>query len=527
MSSSLKSTEDVLESNKLDTEIAKSESQVHTKKPFINRFKSGLWDCLDYPPEQRRVILKIDFLIVVWGALSSFIKYLDKSNLGNAYNSGLKEYLNVKGNELNYANTAYNVASIICGFPAAQLMVKYNTKWFIVIIEVLWTIVTFGFVSIKTPFQMIVVRTILGIVECGHYSAFVFLIGTYYNQKELARRQVVLQSFTVLGPMFATYIQAGASSSLAGKNGYEGWQWTFLIDGIVSFFVIVPQIIFMPDILSRVKPSRFLSQEEITYLQKRLPQIKQDEKPVGVWNQVKEMLQWCTQWHVWAFWLFGVSQDIISLSNASTQFWIKGWNKIHKGSYTTSQINTLTSPMYAVSFATSLILGWTSDTIFKGKRWPGIIIAGLWTFPAMIALGKIPVYGPKGIRFFLYYQSSVAQGASGLYWGYAQEYYGYNLRLRAFVTGGINVWAYVANCICNNIWYKTADQPYISTGHYLSAFFCFVYVINSLALGWGEKKYMRKPQTETVTDEESDLEGIKTKTVEGTYSKASTISSTN
>lgn len=209
-------------------------------------------------------------------SLSSFIKYLDKSNLSNAYNSGMKEYLGIKGNELNYANTGYNIASIIFGLPCAYLMNRYNTRWFILTIEILWTIVTFCFVSIKTPLQMIVLRVILGIVECGHFSAFVFLIGTYYNKHEAARRQVILQAFTVLGPMFATYIQAGASSSLDGTDGLDGWQWTFLIDGIVSVFIIICQIIFVPDILDRLKPNRFFSESDIHWLRARRSPIDQN-----------------------------------------------------------------------------------------------------------------------------------------------------------------------------------------------------------------------------------------------------------
>ena len=419
----------------------------NSEKGIIHRFVGGIWDCLDYPPEQRRIVLKLDLTIVLWGSLSSFIKYLDKSNLSNAYNSGMKEYLGIKGNELNYANTGYNIASIIFGLPCAYLMNRYNTRWFILTIEILWTIVTFCFVSIKTPLQMIVLRVILGIVECGHFSAFVFLIGTYYNKHEAARRQVILQAFTVLGPMFATYIQAGASSSLDGTDGLDGWQWTFLIDGIVSVFIIICQIIFVPDILDRLKPNRFFSESDIHWLRARRSPIKHEPKPDTKWGIIKEQLSWLKQWRVWAFWAFGVCQDIISLSNQSTQFWIKGWNNIKPGSYTTAQYNTLTSPMYAISFLCSVTFGWTSDTFLKGRRWPGIIAAGLWSFAIMIALGAIPVYGSKPVRFFLYYNTDVGQAASGLYWCYSQEIFSHNLRQAAFVAGGINVCAYIANSL--------------------------------------------------------------------------------
>ncbi|VEU22815.1 DEKNAAC103899 [Brettanomyces naardenensis] len=474
-------------------------------EPSRTTWRGYIWDSLDYPIDERRLMLKVDMLVVFWGALSSFIKYLDKSNFSNAYNSGLKEYLNVRGDEYNYANTGYNVASIICGYPCGWLMVRFNTKWFIMIIEILWTVSTFSFVAVRTPFQMIVLRVILGVVECGHYGAFVFLIGTYYNKKELARRQIILQSFTVLGPMFATYVQAGASSSLAGRDGYTGWQWTYFIDGIASVALIIPQMIFLPDILDRVRPNRFLSVDEIVWLKSRLPPVEKAIEPEGWRAKLKEMSVFLTHWNVWAFWLFGACQDLISLSNQTTQFWIKGWNTIKPGSYTVAQINTLTSPMYAVEFAFSIGLGWISDTWLRGKRWPGIAFTGLWTFPMMIALAAIPVYGPKAPRFFLYYQTAVAGGSSGLYWGYAQEYFAANIRERAFVTGGINVWAYIANSIVNPIWFKATEMPDVPTGHYISAAFSIIYIIDACALGFAEKYYMQEVQLDS--SEQRKVEG--------------------
>ncbi len=180
----------------------------------FHRIGGFIWDCIAYPANERKIILKVDCTIVLWASLSSLIKYLDKSNLSYAYNSGMQEYLGIHGNELNYANTGYNIASIIFGLPCAYLMSKYNTRWFIITIEILWTVITFCFVAIKTPKQMIALRTILGIVECGHFSAFVFLIGTYYTKLECARRMVVFELFTILGGMFASFLHSSRSIHL-------------------------------------------------------------------------------------------------------------------------------------------------------------------------------------------------------------------------------------------------------------------------------------------------------------------------
>lgn len=58
-------------------------------------------------PEERRLILKLDGLIMVFVFLAYWAKVLDSSATSTAYVSGMKEDLKLFGNELNYLNTVY------------------------------------------------------------------------------------------------------------------------------------------------------------------------------------------------------------------------------------------------------------------------------------------------------------------------------------------------------------------------------------------------------------------------------------
>jgi len=77
-------------------------------------------------PGERVLVQKIDFFILTFCCLSYFTNYvrnyvlvrlsesllqcqLDRSNLTNAYVSGMKEDLSFKGNQLNQINTVFTV----------------------------------------------------------------------------------------------------------------------------------------------------------------------------------------------------------------------------------------------------------------------------------------------------------------------------------------------------------------------------------------------------------------------------------
>ncbi|CUM66649.1 uncharacterized protein PRCAT00004325001 [Priceomyces carsonii] len=469
-------------------QIVTQEAYSHPIIEHKNTWKSLVWDTWGHPDKRHvKIIRKLDLTLLLFATVSTFIKYIDKTNLTSAYVSGMLDYFEKKGYELtiqlNWANNGYNIASIVFGYPFGYLMARYSTKWLVISIEVAWIIVTMCFSSIKSPTQMIVLRTLLGAFECGHYPALSFLLGSYYTKEELARRNVLLQSSTALGSMFASYIQSGAYTHLDGKLGREGWSWTFIIDGVISLGVLVPQIIFFPDILSRATPGLVFSEDEIEYLQSRKPESRNEKYNFSL-NDIKEVF---TTWEVWAFWFFGVSQDIVSLSMVTFIFWIEGWNTIKEGSYSVPQINNFNSILYAVQYLVAIVTGWSSDTFLRGKRWPPIVLAGLISFVVTIILASTPVYPHhRGFRFFLYLNTSWALGTAGLYWAYAQEYFEYNFRLKAIVTGGINIYSFTANCIVNPIWFRTDKQPYVQTGHYISAFFAFWYAAVAALLGWNE-----------------------------------------
>lgn len=81
----------------------------------------------------------------------------------------------------------------------------------------------------KTPLQMYVIRTIVGLFETGHYSAIVYICGAWYQKGELSKRLAIINCATAIGPMFSGYLQAAAYDGLNGVHGMAGWQWVCLI----------------------------------------------------------------------------------------------------------------------------------------------------------------------------------------------------------------------------------------------------------------------------------------------------------
>lgn len=72
-----------------------------------SRQKWYQWFSPSDTPEERRLILKLDALIMIFVFLAYWAKVLDSSATSAAYVSGMREDLKLFGNELNYLNTTY------------------------------------------------------------------------------------------------------------------------------------------------------------------------------------------------------------------------------------------------------------------------------------------------------------------------------------------------------------------------------------------------------------------------------------
>lgn len=82
-----------------DPESGPSESQEQLVKP-IRSWKGYIWDTWELPADQRRLLFKVDAFVLTFASIGYFLKNIDQSNINNAFLSGMKEDMQMYGNEL-------------------------------------------------------------------------------------------------------------------------------------------------------------------------------------------------------------------------------------------------------------------------------------------------------------------------------------------------------------------------------------------------------------------------------------------
>lgn len=65
-----------------------------------NSWKNFIWDTWELPPEERWLLFKVDAFVLTFASIGYFLKNIDQTNVNNAFLSGMKEDLNMYGNQL-------------------------------------------------------------------------------------------------------------------------------------------------------------------------------------------------------------------------------------------------------------------------------------------------------------------------------------------------------------------------------------------------------------------------------------------
>jgi ACS family pantothenate transporter-like MFS transporter len=143
-------------------------------------------------------LFKLDCFLLTTACLGYFSKALDQQNISNAYVSGMKEALNLEGNELTYAGNVFTTGYVIGQLPAVILATRVRPSILIPTVEILWSISTFCSAAVKTAPQLYAIRFVVGLCESAFFPTVIYMLGSWYTKSERGKRLTIFVSFLVL-----------------------------------------------------------------------------------------------------------------------------------------------------------------------------------------------------------------------------------------------------------------------------------------------------------------------------------------
>lgn len=113
-----------------------------------------LWGETPSSKLERRLLLKLDWFILSYCCLMYFTNYLDRANVNNAYVSGMKQELNMQGNDFNKINTVFTCGYIVGMIPNNLMLQVVPPRLWFPSMQIVWGVLTFCSSSVHNVQQV-------------------------------------------------------------------------------------------------------------------------------------------------------------------------------------------------------------------------------------------------------------------------------------------------------------------------------------------------------------------------------------
>lgn len=209
---------------------------------------------------ERRLRLKIDYMVVPTVSLLYLFCFIDRSNIGNARLAGLESDLGMSGNDYNVLLSIFFISYIVFEVPCNLACKWIGPGWFIPFISLGFGVCSLGMAFVWDMPAACGVRFLLGAFEAGMMPGISYYLSRWYRRSELIFR---IALFIVMAPLAGAFggLIASGILTLSNIGSVREWRMIFLVEGIITMGLSLIAFITLTD---RPETARWLTEEEKT-----------------------------------------------------------------------------------------------------------------------------------------------------------------------------------------------------------------------------------------------------------------------
>ncbi|KAF4119294.1 Major Facilitator Superfamily [Geosmithia morbida] len=441
-----------------------------------------IWDSLDKEPKERAFVNKADWFIMTYVCISYFVKYLDQTNVVNAYVSGMKEDLDMAGNDYNLLQTMFTVGYCIGNIPSQLIMTWVRPSIWLPALELIWGFMVMGMAGAKSVETLYILRFFIGLLEASAYPGILTLLGNWYTPQELGKRSCIFASSAFISQMISGYIQAGLYTGMDGKYGISAWRWLFIFDGIIGVPICLYGFFAVPDSPANSR-ARWLKESDRAMAIRRMEAVGRTPSKKLTWGTVRDVF---ASWPVYLFSLAFGSQLLGSRVTNYFAIYLKD-----TGRYTVQQVNIIPTAGNGFQAGLGLVFAWVSDGI--GMRHPVILFAAVISLVGCIILSVYPERNTTAMMagWILAYGEL---SASALIFSWVNEALSFSAEQRLITIGIVESFGFVMNAWVILFTYDSGEAPRFSIGYQMAAMFFAIEMLSVIAIWYCYKKWKPAPR---------------------------------
>ncbi len=287
------------------------------------------------PPQfEEATYKKVAARLIPFLFLCYIVAFLDRVNVGFAKLQ--------MASDLKFSDAVYGVGAgiffigyFIFEVPSNVILEKVGARVWIARIMITWGIISaafmftgaiqwgsiaaaFGFSDAQFTFYLL--RFLLGVAEAGFFPGIILYLTYWFPGARRAKMVALFMTAIGVSQLIGSPVSGAIMQFMDGANGWRGWQWLFLLEGIPSVIIGILVLAILPD---GPKSSAWLTEQERDLLVARIAQDNAEKselagkhrlsdafKDLRVWLLAVVYFAQATCFYAVGFWMPTIIQEL-------------------------------------------------------------------------------------------------------------------------------------------------------------------------------------------------------------------------
>lgn len=296
---------------------------------------------------------KITLRLIPFLFLCYVVAYLDRVNVGFAK---LQMMADLKFSDAVYGIGAgiFFIGYFIFEVPSNIILARTGARVWIARIMITWGLISSAMMFVTNVEMFYFLRFLLGVAEAGFFPGVILYLTYWFPAERRARIVALFMTAIAFSGVVGGPLSGWIMQNFHQLNGWAGWQWLFLLEGIPSIIMGVWVFFYLDD---SVRAARWLSDEEKACIRVQIEAeaTSKAEMPLGkVFTSGK-------------VWLLSLIYFCCIMGLYGISFWLPQLIK-NAGAKDVLQIGLLTAIPYGAAAIGMVVISRNSDRTGE-RRW--------------------------------------------------------------------------------------------------------------------------------------------------------------
>ena len=311
------------------------------------------------------------------------IAYLDRVNVGFAK-------LQMIG-ALGFSDVVYGLGAgiffigyFLFEIPSNIILHKVGARVWIGRIMITWGLLSAAMMFITTPTAFYIMRFFLGVAEAGFFPGIILYLTYWYPSHRRGRITALFMTGIALAGVLGGPLSGAIMKLADGCNGWAGWQWMFLLEGLPAVLIGVIVLMYLDD---RISDAKWLSEEERALLAAN----------IAAENSSKEEASVFTVLSSGRVWLMAMIYFSLVVGLYGVSFWLPTIIKA-MGIADPLEVGLMSAIPYGAAMIVMLLVARSADRL-RERRWHiaipallgaiGLVLSVLWAKDTVLAMAAL------------------------------------------------------------------------------------------------------------------------------------------